>query len=134
MSVCTYFFGSDLLFRMCPRRAILGCTAFSPQCSHRLLLIVVCCTTWPSPEPSFSCARVLCMLFGWEFVCLFVSCPVAFFAQVGEVKKLAPGSLSDILKEVATDADKFTIQFPQDLKVSLALATHQSHAVVEGRC
>ena len=65
----------------------------------------------------------VCALVGNSCVC-FVSCPVAFFAQVGEVKKLAPGSLSDILKEVATDADKFTIQFPQDLKVSLALAAH----------
>ena len=38
--------------------------------------------------------------------------------QVGEVKKLAPSSLADIAKEIATDADKFTISFPQDLKVT----------------
>lgn len=37
--------------------------------------------------------------------------------KVGEVKKLAPSSLADIAKEIATDADKFTISFPQDLKV-----------------
>ncbi|CAM9768114.1 unnamed protein product [Pylaiella littoralis] len=37
--------------------------------------------------------------------------------RVGEVKKLAPSSLADIAKEIATDADKFTISFPQDLKV-----------------
>lgn len=33
------------------------------------------------------------------------------------MKKLAPASLADIAKEIATDADKFTISFPQDLKV-----------------
>ncbi|CAM9771128.1 unnamed protein product [Sphacelaria rigidula] len=37
--------------------------------------------------------------------------------KVGEVKKLAPASLADIAKEIATDADKFTISFPMDLKV-----------------
>ena len=42
---------------------------------------------------------------------------VAALVQVGEVKKLAPSSLADIAKEIATDADKFTISFPQDLKV-----------------
>lgn len=36
---------------------------------------------------------------------------------MGEVKKLAPASLADIAKEIATDADKFTISFPMDLKV-----------------
>lgn len=39
--------------------------------------------------------------------------------KVGEVKKLAPSSLADIAKEIATDADKFTISFPQDLKVTI---------------
>lgn len=34
------------------------------------------------------------------------------------MKKLAPSSLADIAKEIATDADKFTISFPQDLKVT----------------
>ena len=42
----------------------------------------------------------------------------AGLVQVGEVKKLAPSSLADIAKEIATDADKFTISFPQDLKVT----------------
>lgn len=31
---------------------------------------------------------------------------------------MAPSSLADIAKEIATDADKFTISFPQDLKVN----------------
>ncbi|CAN0583970.1 unnamed protein product, partial [Ectocarpus sp. 12 AP-2014] len=39
--------------------------------------------------------------------------------RVGEVKKLAPSSLADIAKEIATDADKFTISFPQDLKARI---------------
>lgn len=42
--------------------------------------------------------------------------------QVGEVKKLAPQNLADVAKEIATDADKFTISFPQDLKVTLQSA------------
>lgn len=47
--------------------------------------------------------------------------PSFWSVQVGEVKKLAPNSLADIAKEIATDADKFTISFPQDLKASIAL-------------
>lgn len=43
--------------------------------------------------------------------------------KVGEVKKLAPSSLADIAKEIATDADKFTISFPQDLKVTSTTCT-----------
>lgn len=39
------------------------------------------------------------------------------------MKKLAPSSLADIAKEIATDADKFTISFPQDLKVSHEMTT-----------
>lgn len=35
------------------------------------------------------------------------------------MKKLAPQNLADIAKEIATDADKFTISFPQDLKVKV---------------
>lgn len=58
-------------------------------------------------------------MLGYDVCCVSFLC-IAWFAQVGEVKKLAPGSFADILKEVATDADKFTIQFPQDLKVKLA--------------
>lgn len=48
---------------------------------------------------------------------MFVHTPCSPPEQVGEVNKLAPNSLADIAKEIATDADKFTISFPQDLKV-----------------
>lgn len=37
--------------------------------------------------------------------------------RVGEIKKFAPEDITDIFKEIATDADKFNLQFPQDLKV-----------------
>lgn len=39
------------------------------------------------------------------------------------MKKHAPRTLADIAKEIATDADKFTITFPQDLKVRCQLET-----------
>lgn len=76
--------------------------------------------------------------FVWRVLCcvcvvsvLSVLSRVSFFThQVGEVKKLAPGSLSDILKEVATDADKFTIQFPQDLKVRSSFDNKKSRFIV----
>lgn len=38
-------------------------------------------------------------------------------AQIGQLQKQGPRNLSDIFKEITTDADEFSMIFPQDLKV-----------------
>lgn len=57
---------------------------------------------------------------------------LSIFPQVGEVRKLAPGSIIDLMKEITTDADKFTITFPQDLKVGFVEASRALESVRAG--